>query len=170
MIRKKDILTTLDVLDEGGYVNKNAFLNAVIALKEEEVNTFVIKKADILRGNIIKYQRRVAMKTEKGYLTAYIENLYKLAGKHTIEVYIADQKIEDKDIVIFAKDLVGILGISKPTFARLKKIGIITRYDSTGVRICIDGEDIRYRHKNGWLDYYNLNDIRENLNTYLRER
>lgn len=167
MIRKKDILVILNRLtDKAGHVDKNAFLSAVIAMQDTKDSTFVIKEAATLRGNIIKYQRCVSMKANKGFLTEYIERLYKLSGKHDITICIGDKELKDKDITILAKDLLVILDVSKPTLVRLKNLGIIIRYDSRA-RIRIDEQNIEYKHKYGWLDYYDLNDIREKLNAYL---
>ncbi len=171
MIKKKDVLNILaELVDKSGHLEKNAFISAIIDLKEVEGNTYIIKKADNIRGNIIKYQRRVSINTEKGYLTEYIERMYKLTGKHKISIRIDGETVTDKDIIIYAKDLIEILGITKPTFKRLNELGIILQYEFPVRNISIDGQAVKYKNRSGWLSYYNLNDIRMKLNTYIKNR
>lgn len=171
MIRKKDILNILAKLaDKSRYLDKNTFLSAVIGLKEVEGNTFIIKKADNIRGNIIKYQRRVSIETEKGYLTEYIERIYKLTGKHKISICIDSQTVTDKDIVIHAKDLIEILGITKPTLKRLENLKVIKRFEYPLSNITIDGQDVKYKSRGGWFRFYDLGDIRKELNTYIKKK
>lgn len=169
MIKKRDILTLLDRLsNKSGYLDKNTFLSAVIDLKDVE-DAFIIKNADELRDNIIKYQRRVAIKNEKGYFTKYIEGIYKLSGEYKISVCIGGI-LTDKNIVVLAKDLIQILGISKPTLTRLEERGIIRHCEKKVAYVTIDGQDIEYKNKYQWMCYYDLDDIREKLNTYIKNR
>ncbi|WP_455640024.1 hypothetical protein [Parabacteroides sp.] len=171
MIRKRDILRLLDRLgDKAGYLDKNTFLSAVINLKEVEVNPFVIKEASELRSNIIKYQRRVSIKKEKGYFTEYIERIYKLKGTHEVSVIIGEQIATDKDIVVLAKDLIQILGISKPTLSRYKKLDIINLHQCKLKYVTIDGQDFEYNNKYQWIYYYDLDEIRRRLNAYIKDR
>ena len=69
-----------------------------------------------------------------------------------------------------SKKLIEILGITKPTFKRLNELGIILQYEFPVRNISIDGQAVKYKNRSGWLSYYNLNDIRMKLNTYIKNR
>lgn len=173
-ISKEDILKLLNETEDiGGFVNRSDFQKKIGTIKcikqpkPKEVLKIRIKNREMLISSIEAYLSKANNQKIKPKIILYFEEQTKI--NLTNGKYVAYKtgrtseedgaKIDFNKMAIDANDVMQILNISKPTFLRFKKIGVIKK-DSITINLYVN--EIRKLQKFPiWC--YNLEETKTNL-------